>query len=64
PTRFDPSSVHDTGVFIDLVRAIFRTSFGHKPSQAFYALAGMNTFYHRNAVEQLEGFNSDLFETV
>ncbi|CAF4121535.1 unnamed protein product, partial [Rotaria magnacalcarata] len=23
PTRFDPSSVHDTGVFIDLVRAIF-----------------------------------------
>ncbi|CAF1437823.1 unnamed protein product [Rotaria magnacalcarata] len=24
----------------------------------------MNTFYHRNAVEQLEGFNSDLFETV
>ncbi|CAF3763301.1 unnamed protein product [Rotaria magnacalcarata] len=73
PTRFDPSSVHDTGVFIDLVRAIFRTSFvraifrtsfGHKPSQAFYALAGKNTFYRRNAVEQLEGFNSDLFETV
>ncbi|CAF3297004.1 unnamed protein product [Rotaria socialis] len=64
PTRFDPSSVHDTGVFIDLVRAIFRASYGHKPSQAFYALTGMNTFYYRNAVEQLEDFNSDLFEIV
>ncbi|CAF3413212.1 unnamed protein product [Rotaria socialis] len=64
PTRFDPSSVNDTGVFVDLVRAIFRTSFGHKPSQAFYDFAGKDAFYHRNAVEQLEGFNSDLFETV
>ncbi|CAF2190046.1 unnamed protein product [Rotaria magnacalcarata] len=61
PTRFDPSSVHDTGVFIDLVRAIFRTSFGHKPSQAFYALAGMNTFYRRNAVEQLEVHDTGVF---
>ncbi|CAF2653669.1 unnamed protein product [Rotaria sp. Silwood2] len=64
PTRFDPSSANDTGVFIDLVRAIFRTQYQLKPTQAFYDFAGMNTFYHRNAVEQLEGFTSDLFNTV
>ena len=60
-TRFNPSSVNDTGVFVDLLRAIFRTQFGAKPSPAFYALGGNNPFYQRNAVEQLEGFTSDLF---
>ena len=60
-TRFKPSSVNDTGVFVDLLRAIFRTQFGSKPSPAFYAIGGHNPFYHRNAVEQLEGFTSDLF---
>jgi hypothetical protein len=60
-TRFNPSSVNDTGTFVDLLRAMFRTQFGSKPSPAFYAIGGNNLFYHRNAVEQLEGFTSDLF---
>jgi hypothetical protein len=64
PTRFVPSSVNDTGVFIDLYRAIFRTQFQTKPAQTFFDLGGMNTFYDRNAIEQLEGFTSDLFNTV
>ncbi|CAF1188748.1 unnamed protein product [Rotaria sordida] len=64
PTQFNPSFVNDTGVFLDLVRAIFRTQFQAKASQAFYALAGMETFPHRNAVEQLEGFTSDLFKSI
>jgi hypothetical protein len=64
PTRFVPSSVDDTGVFIDLYRAIFRSQFGTKPTPAFFDLGGMNTFYHRNAIEQLEGFTSDLFKSV
>jgi hypothetical protein len=63
-TRFNPSSVDDTGVFVDLLRATFRTQFGLKPAPAFYALGGNNLFYHRNAVEQLEGFTSELFNTV
>jgi hypothetical protein len=60
-TRFNPSSVNDTGVFVDLLRASFRTQFGAKPSPAFYAIGGNNLFYKRNAVDQLEGFTSDLF---
>ncbi len=60
-TRFNPSSVDDKGVFVDLLRASFRTQFGAKPTPAFYALGGNNPFYYRNAVEQLEGFTSDLF---
>jgi hypothetical protein len=64
PTRFVPSSVNDTGVFIDMLRAIFRTQFQTKPAQTFFDLGGMNTFYHRNAIEQLEGFTSELFNTV
>jgi len=64
PTRFVPSSVNDTGVFIDMLRAIFRTQYQLKPAQTFFDLGGMNTFYRRNAVEQLEGFTSELFDTV
>ena len=64
PTKFDWSSVNDTGTFIDFVRAIFRTQFGIKPAPSFYTFAGMNPFYHRNAVEQLEGFTSELFDLV
>jgi len=60
-TRFDPSSVNDTGVFVDLLRASFRTQFGAKPTQAFYAIGGNSVFHVRNSVEQLEGFTSDLF---
>ncbi len=60
-TQFNPSSVNDKGVFVDLLRASFRTQFGVKPTQAFYAVGGNNPFYRRNAVEQLEGFTSDLF---
>lgn len=63
-TRFDPSSVNDTGVFVDLLRAMFRTQFGSKAASAFYALGGNNLFYNRNAIEQLEGFTSDLFFTM
>lgn len=60
-TRFKPESVKDTGTFVDLLRAMFRTQFTAKPSPAFYAIGGHNPFYTRNAVEQLEGFTSDLF---
>jgi len=63
-TRFNPSSVDDTGVFVDLLRATFRTQFEAKPAPAFYALGGKNVFYHRNAIEQLEGFTSELFNIV
>ncbi|CAF1351884.1 unnamed protein product [Adineta steineri] len=63
-TQFNPSSVNDTGVFIDLLRAIFRTTFERKPDPNFYLLGGKNTFRHGNAVEQLEGFTSDLFKIV
>ena len=64
PKRFNPSSVNDTGVFVDLLRATFRTQFGSKPTPAFYTLGGKNPFYYRNAVEQLEGFTSDLFKSI
>ncbi|CAF2814292.1 unnamed protein product [Rotaria sp. Silwood2] len=64
PTRFDSSSVNDTGVFIDFVRAMFRAQFPIKAVPIFYHLGGMETFYHRNAIEQLEGFTSDLFDIV
>jgi hypothetical protein len=63
-TRFNSSSVNDTGVFVNLLRATIRTQFGTKPTPAFYTLAGNNPFYHRNALEQLEGFTSDLSERV
>ncbi|CAF1188767.1 unnamed protein product [Rotaria sordida] len=63
PIQFNPSSANDTGVFLDLVRAIFRTQFQAKAAQSFYELSGMETFPHRNAVEQLEGFTSDLFKS-
>jgi hypothetical protein len=64
PTKFNPLSVNDTGVFIDLLRATFRAKFQPKPAPAFYVLGGNNAFYHRNALEQLEGFNSELFNTI
>jgi hypothetical protein len=63
-TRFNLSSVNDTGVFVDLLSASFRTQFGPKPNSNFYTLGGNHTFYHRNALEQLEGFTSELFKTV
>jgi hypothetical protein len=63
-TRFNPSSVNDTGVFVNLLRATIRTQFAPKPTAAFYTLAGNNPFYHLNAVKQLEGFTSELFEIV
>jgi hypothetical protein len=61
PTNFNPSAVNDTGIFVDMLRAIFRTQFQTKPAQTFFDLGGMNTFYRRNALEQLEGFTSELF---
>ena len=61
PTRFNPSSVNDTGVFVDMLRATFRTQFSSKPAPAFYAIGGNDVFFRRNAVEQLEGFTSPLF---
>ena len=64
PTRFNPSSINDTGVFVDMLRATFRSQFGPKPSPSFFELGGTETFYHRNAVEQLEGFTSDLFRAM
>lgn len=60
-TDFRASAVKETGVFVDLLRAIFRSQFAAKPTPAFYAMGGNNLFYHRNAVEQLEGFTSELF---
>ena len=64
PKLFDPNSVNDTGVFVDMLRATFRTQFGPKPSPSFFTLGGTETFYRRNAVEQLEGFTSDLFKAM
>lgn len=63
-TRFNESSVNDTGVFIDLLRAIFRSQFSIKPAPLFYEIGKNKAFYHRNAIEQLEGFTSGLFTTV
>lgn len=64
PTRFEPESVNDTGTFVDILRATIRTQFELKPSDAFFLVAGNNPFYHRNALEQLEGFTSGLFDRV
>jgi CD36 family len=63
-TRFNPSCVDDKGTFVDLLRATFRTQFKAKADDAFFVLGGKNTFYERNAIEQLEGFTSELFERV
>ncbi|CAF3522568.1 unnamed protein product [Adineta steineri] len=60
-TQFNPSSVNDTGVWVDLLRAIFRTQFERKPGSSFFDIAGKNTFHRGNAIEQLEGFTSELF---
>lgn len=64
PELFDPSSVNDTGVFVDMLRATFRSQYGLKASPSFFTLGGTETFYQRNAVEQLEGFTSDLFRAM
>ena len=64
PTTFNPAGVHDTGIFVDMLRATFRTQFEVKPADAFYALGGLSPFYHRNAIEQLEGFTSPLFDSM
>jgi hypothetical protein len=64
PTRFNSSSVNDTGTFVDMSRATFRLQFLVKPADTFFTIGGLNTFYHRNAVEQLEGFTSSLFDIV
>ncbi|CAF0984619.1 unnamed protein product [Adineta ricciae] len=63
-TKFEPSAVNDTGVFVDLLRAIFRTQFESRPASSFFDLGGNNAFNYGNAIEQLEGFTSPLFETV
>jgi hypothetical protein len=64
PTLFNSSSVDDVGIFVDMLRAIYRTQFQAKPAPTFFDLGGDNPFYHRNAVEQLEGFISSLFTTM
>ena len=64
PKRFNLSLVNDTGVFVDLLRATLRSQFGAKPTPAFYMLGGKNPFSRRNAVEQIEGFTSDLFKSM
>lgn len=61
PVRFQDSSINDTGTFVDILRAITRTQFQAKPSDAFFSIGGHHAFYHRNAVEQIEGFTSPLF---
>jgi hypothetical protein len=63
-TRFQPSVVNDTGVFVDLIRAIFRTQYDRKASNAFFDIGGTNMFLHGNAIDQLEGFTTDLFQVV
>ncbi|CAF4217116.1 unnamed protein product, partial [Adineta steineri] len=64
-TKFNPSSVNDTGVFINLLRATLRAHFGRIPDPNFYTLAaGETVFNHGNAIEQLEGFTSELFNTT
>ena len=63
-TRFKPSSVSDTGAFVDLLRATLRTQFGNKATPAFFSLGGYKAFNHTNAVEQLEGFTSNAFNTM
>lgn len=64
PEKFEPSSVNDTGVFVDILRATVRTQFEKKASTPFFLIGGKNPFYHRNAVEQIEGFTSELFNRV
>ena len=64
PSRFIPSSVNDTGVFVDILRAIIRSQYQSRAADSFFAIAGVDAFYHRNAVEQLEGFTSKLFYTL
>jgi hypothetical protein len=64
PIQFDPSLVNETGIFLDMLRAIYRVQFEPRPAQPFYDLGGINTFYRRNTLEQLEGFTSELFTTL
>ena len=64
PTEFDSSFVNESGIFVDMLRATFRTQFEVKPADAFYDLGGHDPFYFRNSVEQLEGFTSPLFESM
>ncbi|CAF0984599.1 unnamed protein product [Adineta ricciae] len=65
PERFKESSLNDTGAFIDLVRAIFRTQFEKaKPAQSFFDLGGENPFPEGKPIELLEGYTSSLFDTV
>jgi hypothetical protein len=64
-TKFNSSFADETGIFVDMLRATFRTQFDiKKPTPLFYELGGHYPFYSRNAVEQLEGFTSDLFNTM
>lgn len=64
PKKFEPSSVDDKGVFVDILRATIRTKFEKKASAPFFLIGGNNPFYYRNAIEQLEGFDSGLFNQV
>lgn len=61
---FDPNSVNDKGIFLNMSRAGFRTQFGSKPSPAFYVTAGDYTFSRNNAIDLLEGLTTQLHTTV
>jgi len=65
-STFDSSAVKDRGVFVDMLRAVFRTPFGTNPDSTFYTMAGKKTgfFVEANAIDQLEGFTSDLFKQM
>ena len=64
PTKFRAESVNETGVFMNLVRAGFRTQYTTIPSNSFYDIGKHNPFYSWNAVEQLEGFTTDVFNAT
>ncbi|UJR24862.1 hypothetical protein I4U23_006231 [Adineta vaga] len=64
PKNFPVSSANDSGVFIDLLRAIFRTQFFTKPSDSFFDIGGFDPFSQANPIDLLEGFTSPLFDTI
>jgi flagellar basal body-associated protein FliL len=44
PTQFNPSAVNDTGIFVNMLRALFRTQFDSKASPAFFDIGGYSPF--------------------
>ena len=64
PTEFKSERLNDTGVFINLLRAIFRTLYEPVPSRAFYDIGTKDPFSKENPVNQLEGFTSSLFQSM